>query len=250
MKIITTSWDDGHVLDFKLAELLAKYGLAATFYVPRTNAERPVMGEKKIKELSNGFEIGGHTLHHVRLTSINKPSAAKEVSGCYEWLSQLLGTEPASFCFPGGEYNDTALQSVFQTGFVLARTTELFSTALPQQAAAATTLQAFPHTGLTYTKHLVKRKRWAGLVQWLKSGGETALGKLAQNYLEQIDREGGCFHLWGHSWEIEKYNLWTSLENLFKILANRPGFLYLPNRGLVNRPCSSFAEPSLTVTKS
>lgn len=77
-----------------------------------------------------------------------------------------------------------------------------------------------------------------------------ALGKLAENYLEQIDREGGCFHLWGHSWEIEKYSLWKSLENLFKILANRPGFSYVKNRELVNGLLSSSAEPSLTVTKS
>ena len=33
---ITTSWDDGHPLDLRVAELLAKYGLQGTFYVPMT----------------------------------------------------------------------------------------------------------------------------------------------------------------------------------------------------------------------
>ncbi len=26
------------------------------------------------------------------------------------------------------------------------------------------------------------------------------------------------FHLWGHSWEIEKFDLWDELEKLFKYL--------------------------------
>lgn len=30
--IITTSWDDGHPLDLKIAELLDKYGINGTFY--------------------------------------------------------------------------------------------------------------------------------------------------------------------------------------------------------------------------
>lgn len=234
MKLITTSWDDGHVLDFKLAEVLAKYSLPATFYIPRTNAERPVMEERQIKALAEAFEIGGHTLRHIRLASLTNSQAAAEISGCYHWLSQLLGNAPASFCFPGGAYNAAALQSVFQSGFTLARTTELFSTALPQQATAtATTLQAYPHTGLTYTKHLAKRRRWTTFRHWLKNGRETDLCKLAENHLERMESSGGCFHLWGHSWEIEKYKLWASLEKLFKILANRPGFLYVQNRGLI-----------------
>ena len=31
---ITTSWDDGHPLDLRVAELLSEYHLQGTFYVP------------------------------------------------------------------------------------------------------------------------------------------------------------------------------------------------------------------------
>jgi len=27
---------------------------------------------------------------------------------------------------------------------------------------------------------------------------------------------GGVFHIWGHSWEIEKYKMWDELELFFK----------------------------------
>jgi hypothetical protein len=33
---ITTSWDDGHPSDLRVAELLIKHGLRGTFYVPMT----------------------------------------------------------------------------------------------------------------------------------------------------------------------------------------------------------------------
>ncbi len=250
MKIITTSWDDGHPLDFKLADLLAKYNLPATFYIPKTNPERPVMGENEIQNLAKDFEIGGHSLHHIRLPGLRNNSLKEEIEDCYDWLSQLLGKAPSSFCFPGGKYNEAALQMVFKSGFTLARTTELFSTSWPvKNGITATTLQAYPHTGFTYAKHLAKRRKWLRLVNWLKSVRETDLCRLTENHLEKIDVSGGCFHLWGHSWEIEKHNLWKPVESIFKILADRSDFLYVQNRCLIAPVVPSVTEPLLTSEK-
>ncbi|HEX8462240.1 MAG TPA: polysaccharide deacetylase family protein, partial [Segetibacter sp.] len=111
MKLITTSWDDGHILDFKIAELLTKYNLQGTFYIPRQNDERPVMNETQLLAIAKDFEIGGHTLNHVRLYTKNKAVWDHEIRGSYLWLQQLLGYNPVSFCFPGGHYSSQALGS-------------------------------------------------------------------------------------------------------------------------------------------
>lgn len=233
--LITTSWDDGHELDFKLAELLQKYNLPATFYIPKTNPERAVMSAQQIKELAKNFEIGGHTLHHVRLHSTNKELLEKETNGSYNWLADVTGKEPVSFCFPGGVYNATTIKYVFDAGYKLARTTELFSIkAFAAGRVTATTLQVYNHSKLTYVKHLAKRKKWTTLLSWFKNNSETKLVKLAELYLQNISENGGCFHLWGHSWEIEEYSLWTKLEELFKAISNRSDFTYLPNKGLIS----------------
>src|SRR3954447_24640572 len=71
---ITTSWDDGHPLDARVAELLAKYNLPGTFYVPRTS-EYGTMSAGQLVELSSAFEIGAHTVRHVVLTGISEPVA-------------------------------------------------------------------------------------------------------------------------------------------------------------------------------
>lgn len=44
--IVTTSWDDGHPSDLKLAELLKRYDVPATFYIPIDNRERVKMSSE------------------------------------------------------------------------------------------------------------------------------------------------------------------------------------------------------------
>ena len=69
-RFITISVDDGHPADLRTAELLSKYGLKATFYVPAENPERAVLGAEGFREIAREFELGGHTMRHVVLNSL------------------------------------------------------------------------------------------------------------------------------------------------------------------------------------
>lgn len=235
MKFVTTSWDDGHVLDFKLASLLHKYKLAGTFYIPQKNAEHAVMHSRQVTELGQQFEVGGHTINHTRLYTTDKKTLEYEIGGSYLWLSDLLGYEPQSFCFPGGVYHKKAIEVTFDTGYKVARTTELLSTkmSLPN-GLTPTTLQVYEHSAFTYAKHLVKRRRFANLVQWLKGYSLQKLPAVAESYLNLVNKNGGCFHLWGHSWEIEEFGLWNKLEELLRIISSREDFIYISNKEIAN----------------
>ncbi len=242
MKLITTSWDDGHLLDFRLAELLDKYKIPGSFYIPQSNQERMVMSEYQIQELAKNFEIGGHTLHHTRLGP-DSDELEREVKGSFEWLQQLLGLAPVSFCFPGGIHKGITSDAIFKYGFQLARSTELLCIQFPaSRFPLPTTLQVFEHQKWTYIKHLAKRKRWGNMVQWIFSGSGTSLEKMTDTYLDMISKKGGCFHLWGHSWEIEEFHLWKKLETILKILSARTDFHFVQNRelvGLNNQPAAT-----------
>lgn len=230
MKIITTSWDDGHELDCKVAELLDKYNLKGTFYIPQHNSEQAVMNEQKIKEISTSFEVGGHTLHHTRLNIADKNIIDKEVGGCYRWITNVTGKQPLSFAFPGGELNKYALNTVFNTGFKVARTTELLSIqASASNGTMPTTIQMYKHSNITYFKHLIKRIKIRNLARWLLHGSTSQLLHLAEDYIHYVNKEGGCFHLWGHSWEIEQFNLWSKLEEVCKLITQLHDFKYLTN---------------------
>ena len=70
--LFTTSWDDGHPSDMKLAEVLHKHGIAGTFYVPGRVAPGgccnpdgfDVLAPAELRRLGAEFEIGSHTLDH------------------------------------------------------------------------------------------------------------------------------------------------------------------------------------------
>jgi peptidoglycan/xylan/chitin deacetylase (PgdA/CDA1 family) len=78
---ITTSWDDGHPLDLRLAELLHKYGLPATFYIPLEN-QLPVLTQSQVRELSGKFEVGAHTVHHCDLLTMPDHVTRMEITDC------------------------------------------------------------------------------------------------------------------------------------------------------------------------
>jgi hypothetical protein len=234
LRLITTSWDDGHPLDFRLAELLEKYGLKATFYIPLQNPEREVMKPEAVKELGKTFEIGGHTLNHVKLDGYDEWLFEAEIRGSFTWLHDLLGKEPVSFCFPLGAYNQASIQAVFRYGYKVARTTELLSLAsFTRNMVSPTSLQVYEHSSSTYLKHMLKRRKLIRIMKWLTGNSWSSLPLLAERFVSQVIKHEGCFHLWGHSWEIEQYHLWRKLEEIFKIISNHPEISYVSNQGLV-----------------
>lgn len=78
---LTISVDDGSVSDMRAADLLEKYGLKATFYIPATNWERPVLPAEQVRTLSTGFEIGAHTYGHVALHKLSPVQVRAELEG-------------------------------------------------------------------------------------------------------------------------------------------------------------------------
>ena len=230
-RYITTSWDDGHPSDLRLADLLRKYDLKGTFYIPRLNPGHRVMRESEIADLSGHFEIGGHTLRHRNLKRLSAVEAREEIKGSYDWLRELLQKDPVSFCPPFGEYSNRALADIYAAGFKVIRTTELLS---PHQAAGLipTTIQMFDHSKLTYFKHLLKRGRLKNLGLWCGSRFAADTFRLVDHYLEFIGNHGGCLHLWGHSWEIDNNRYWKKLERIFAGISHLPGFTYVENRQL------------------
>ena len=221
--VITTSWDDGHPLDLRVAELLAECGLAGTFYVPRSS-QRPVMNSSQIRNLSKWFEIGAHTLDHLAIDRLSDFDASAQLAGSREWIEGVTGRSCHLLCFPGGRFRRRQLQLVSQAGFQAARTVELLSIAKPSLVSGLhiipTTIQAFPHGAFAYARNAAKRfstAHFASVPVAIHSKGWTFL---AEEMLNRAINEGGVFHLWGHSWEIEEQGEWENLERLLKMMSS------------------------------
>ena len=219
--IITTSWDDGHPLDMKLLELLEKYNLKATFYVPIYNPENPVMHKNQIREISTYQEIGGHTLNHLYLNSLNYEEAEFQITQCKIRLEQIIDGPISAFCFPGGKYSKRDIQLIKQAGFTFGRTTRLLACSNPQLGLMDTTLQIHNHSSITLFNHCLKNTNLLPIQRnsFFFPFNRNFL-KLAE-YIFLKNKDPNCvFHLWGHSWEIEQTNLWKPLEELFKLISS------------------------------
>lgn len=234
-KIITTSWDDGHPLDLKLLKLLNRYNIPATLYIPRTNDENPVLNDDEIKKISMDFDIGSHTLNHLRINNISNEESYYQILNGKNWLENLIGKKIITFCYPGGKYNSDTKEIVKSCGIEYARTVEIFNTAINDGLNAPTTIQLKPNMPISILKNLVKRKKI------MNSASFIFMHRLnsdplywTEYFLNKISEEGGIFHLWGHSWEIEKFDLWYTLEKILIILREKDEFILCNNYQILN----------------
>jgi peptidoglycan/xylan/chitin deacetylase (PgdA/CDA1 family) len=221
---ITTSWDDGHPLDLRLADLLAKHNVPATFYIPRENG-RERLPDSAIRTLASRFEIGAHTLTHADLSRLSAADARREIMESKDWVEQVTSKRCSVFCFPMGRFRPNQLRFVREAGYAGARTVELLALHPPRQKHGVlllpTTLQAYSHSAASYFRNLVKRAAvgsFANLTwcmfarKWSEAAGPLLSRALAAH---------GVFHLWGHSWEIEALGQWAVLENVLQGLGEQ-----------------------------
>ena len=160
--IITTSWDDGHPLDLKLSNLLEKYDIPGTFYIPLHNSENSVLSSTKIEELSKKFEIGGHTLNHSVLTELSANEINSEVSSGKKQLEDLCGPI-FSFAYPRGQYNSEVKKIVKNNGFSGARTAEIMHHNLDDLFEMHPTVHAVERNILSKENNLFQVK----ILDWL-----------------------------------------------------------------------------------
>jgi peptidoglycan/xylan/chitin deacetylase (PgdA/CDA1 family) len=244
-RYVTISVDDGDVLDLRTADLLNKHGLKATFYVPGTNEERPVMDPEQMREIDAQFEIGSHTLNHARLIGLPPLESWREISDGKKALEEILGHQVVSFCYPGGKFNRRIAIQVAQAGFLAARTCMYFLNDFPQ-TPYVWGISTYANTYPTYVqfRHCLLEQNFAGAYNYVaKFRAHTAWASQFLCALEDVSRNGGIAHLYFHSWEIDENGEWDELENLLKAIAEYPltpvtnGYLFRQwreRRGLVS----------------
>lgn len=220
----TCSIDDGHPSDLKMADLLSKHGLNATFYVPIRNREGPaVMPAKDIRDLGHRFEIGSHTYDHCFLKSVAITEAHYQITEGKKQLEDILGRKVSGFCYPGGKYRPGDADMVKAAGFRYARTTMnlCFDTG-DKPFEIPTTVQFYPHDRNVYLRN------YARFGKWLERRNGLRLAVQHKNWIDRLHamfehavKHGGSFHLWGHSKDIDELDAWADMDRFLAHVASR-----------------------------
>ena len=241
MTKITTSWDDGDVLDIKVAALLDAYGIRGTFYVAKEYREHRV-NDVEIRELSFRHEIGGHTLTHPDLRKISRDEKTHEIKGGKDWLEGVLGHEITMFCYPSGRHDADSAAVAREVGFKGARTTEMGMIAFEDRFAMPTTLSVYP---MPFRMRGPKQIYWRHMIEPLLQRGPVfrkmgiplsalrSFESVACAAFDVAQTHGGTFHLWGHSWELEQYGMWEEFERVLKYISRRENCEYVTNGELI-----------------
>jgi peptidoglycan/xylan/chitin deacetylase (PgdA/CDA1 family) len=230
--LVTTSWDDGHLLDLRIGELLERYGLQGTFYIAPRSVELPAglrLPPGEIRQLAARFEVGGHTLSHPRLPSLDLAEASAEIRDGKGELESIIGSPLSSFAYPGGEYDERHVALVRDAGFRIGRTVQRFCTAVPHDLLQLhTTVHGYRHW-----KDLPAIRRSSPRRPGRAAARFWNWDTLAIDLFDRALSDGGVFHLWGHSWEIEAHRDWSRLERVLDHMAGRPDATYITNGALV-----------------
>ena len=121
--LVSLTFDDGNADNFSPASVLKQYGLHATFYIPSgLVGSQGFMTWDQLKILqSDGNEIGGHTLDHIKLGGLDKATLRHEICDDRTNLTEH-GFNPVSFAYPFGNYDEQVRQIVRDCGYSDART--------------------------------------------------------------------------------------------------------------------------------
>jgi len=233
---VTTSWDDGHRLDAALADRLREHRLPGTFYVAPHNRElarddRLPAGD--LRDLAADFEIGSHTVTHPVLTRLPDAQAESEIVESRRLLADLLGSSVDTFCYPRGAFTSTHVRMVERAGYRYARTVRGLATGIADPLRAPTTIETGRFALLRTPVELANAARLTG--SWSLVGS----GRWDDIAIAVFDRclvTGGVFHLWGHSWVLERRGEWNRLDRVLSHIAARPGVRYVANGELGRQP--------------
>jgi peptidoglycan-N-acetylglucosamine deacetylase len=217
--------------------MLQRHGFVGTFFVPVLNREGlPVLSRQALRDLAATHEVGSHTLDHLYLKGATREVIRHQIQAGKAGLEEILTRSVPGFCYPGGKFNSAVTAEVRRAGFQYARTTEDLTVRLPRNSfLMGTTLQFFPHGNAVFTRHMIKGpRRLQKMSLYLRLLTQRCFRdrlRVAARYAQQ---SAGVLHIWGHSWELERFGLWHELSEFLKFVTDL-GPVSLPMRALLGQ---------------
>jgi len=203
MTDLILSIDDYNPGNIELAKLIKSYGLESnTIFFIDLGVDRkkamtgsvpppPKAISDQIVELSRmGFELGSHLLYHDNdFKNKSKYEQERQIKRSKDIIKGLTGKECRYLAYCRGRSNKQIRQIVKDSGYISARNTTVLKTARGDDLFNMPT-----------TFHLCPiRKEYEGR-------------DLDRVFDEQLAKGKGYFHYWLHVFELDKYELWKTLE--------------------------------------
>lgn len=218
LKALTFSYDDGVRQDKRLIKIFKKYGLKGTFNISAglftdkyEGVEDGIMSLPEALELytDSGMEIAAHGYKHLDLTMVDGAVATNDVLMGRKELENIFGGVIKGMAYAYGSFNDKVVQSLKDCGVNYCRTTEA-------------------------TDSFVISNDWLRLPATCHHNSPKLM-ELAKEFVEitEVPRYWSnyprLFYVWGHSYEFDRNNNWSVIEDLAAYISGKDDIWYATN---------------------
>ena len=219
-KAVTFSFDDGIMQDFRMVELLDKYGLKGTFNLNsgmfgvqqpyETNGrivERTRIAPTQVKSLYANHEVAVHTVEHLNLTELSPSCITWQVEEDRKALEELIGKEICCMAYPcGGVNNNDSVAKVIK------------ETSKIRFARTITSTHSFDMQECLLRFNPTLHFR------------DDKLFELAEKFIALNTDMRQVFYIWGHTYELDfKDGAWERFETFCRLISGRQDIFYGTN---------------------
>jgi len=127
--MVSFTFDDSWLSQYTNAfPLLQAAGIKGTFYIttqPLQELWDGFMIPSQVKDIfKSGHEIGGHTVTHADLTTLNQSGINREIKNSKTYIERLIGSTITTLAYPYGAYNATVRTLTKNAGYTTGRATD------------------------------------------------------------------------------------------------------------------------------
>jgi peptidoglycan/xylan/chitin deacetylase (PgdA/CDA1 family) len=122
--VVSLTFDDGNADQYAVRSMLSAHGMKGTFFINsgRVGLSGFMTTQQLADIASDGNEIGGHTVTHADLPTLDPDESKRQI--CNDRVNLInMGFSPTSFAYPYGDTNTAVKQQVADCGYNSARGT-------------------------------------------------------------------------------------------------------------------------------
>ena len=201
-RIVTFSYDDGHINDVRLVELFNRYGVKATFHL---NDKRADFDKRRgmFRELYRGHEISCHTSTHGFLSNMPASSIINEVFENRRALEEIALYPVVGMSYPSGDFSKEVEAALAACGIVYSRTT------------VSTEKFEFPKNFL----------------EWHPTCHHKNAIPLCEKFVGELDSQWSrpLLYIWGHAHELKCEEDWAHMDKILSLVSGNDKIWYATN---------------------
>ena len=208
-RVVTFSYDDGHINDERLIKLFNKYGVKGTFHLNGIKYAGITEEEKTaLRARYAGHEVACHTLQHGWPSRMPMQSVVNEVWEDRKMLESIFGYPIIGMSYPSGSFDN----------------------------ASITAMRA---CGIVYSRTVLGNKNFAlpeDFMQWHPTCHHRDALPLCEKYMADLDSQWTrpMFYIWGHAHELRTEDDWAYIEKIVSSVAGSDKIWYATNIEIYN----------------